>query len=452
MDEEVKPRRCDLLIHDATVLLPDMTLHPDSAIAIDSTKIVAIGDSPEMEREYAARQRLDGTGKVAMPGLIDGHTHACQQLLRGRITDEPPMIWVRFLVPFESNLEPEDVYWSAKLCCVEMIKAGITAFADSGGRHMGQVARAVDEMGLRASITRSTMDMAGFVPANMKDTASSAVAKTESLYDEWHGKGNDRIHIWFALRQVMTSTPELVEGIADAARRRKTGIHIHLAEHLREVEHCVVNYRMRPAEWLDSLGLLGPDVLAAHCVVLSDAEVQLLIERETIPVHCPRSNLHSHGFPKTPLFLSLGSPIGMGSDGASSSAIDLFEMGRLLKSATQARYGLPINDATVLPVEDVLRMWTSGGARALMLQDHIGTIEVGKRADIILVDPRGPHMAPTHNLLRTLVVCAGPRDVADVVVDGAVLMRDRNLTQADEAEIISKATEHMHAVARRAGF
>jgi len=251
---------------------------------------------------------------------------------------------------------------------------------------------------------------------------------------------------------VMTSTPALVEGIAAAARHRGTGIHIHLAEHLREVEHCVVRYRLRPAEWLDALGLLGPDVLAAHCVVLSDREVQLLRERQTVPVHCPRSNLHSHGFPKTPLFLALGSPVGMGSDGASSSRIDLFEGMRLLKSALQARYGLPINDATVLPVEDVLRMVTSGGARALLLQDRIGALEVGKKADIILLNVQGPHIQPTYDLLRTLVMCAGPAEVADVIVDGALLMQDRELLQVDEAEVLAKAAEHMRAVAKRANL
>jgi 5-methylthioadenosine/S-adenosylhomocysteine deaminase len=296
------------------------------------------------------------------------------------------------------------------------------------------------------------MDSAEFVPANMKDRAEEAIERTEDLYREWNGKANDRIHVWFALRQVMTSSPALVEAVSDASRRYQTGVHIHLAEHLREVEHCVVNYRLRPAEWLDSLGLLGPNVLAAHCVVLSDREVQLLTERATIPVHCPRSNLHSHGFPKTPLFLSLDSPIGLGSDGASSGSIDLFEGMRLLKSATQARYGLPINDATVLPVEDALRMVTTGGARALLLQDCIGTLETGKRADIVLVNHRGLHMTPTHSLLRTLAMCASPRDVTDVIVDGVVLMREGQLTLVDEAEITSEATQHMLAVAKRAGL
>jgi 5-methylthioadenosine/S-adenosylhomocysteine deaminase len=448
----MEAQTCDLLITDTTVLGPDMTLREGMGIVVDRGAIVAVDRSTQLESLYQARARLDGRGKVALPGLVDAHTHTCQQLLRGRITDEPPMIWVRFLVPFESALEPEDVYWSAMLSCTEMIKAGITAFADSGGRHMDQVARAVEQMGLRACIARSTMDAAEFVPPNMKDSTADAIARTEELYQTWHGQADGRIHIWFALRQVMTSTPALVEGVADAARRHGTGIHIHLAEHLREVEHCVVNYRKRPAEWLDSLGLLGPNVLAAHCVVLSEREVQLVVERRVTPVHCPRSNLHSHGFPKVPLFLALGSPIGLGTDGASSNALDLFEQARLLKSATQARYGLPINDATVLPVQDGLRMLTLGGARALCLQDQIGTLEVGKKADIILIRHTSPHLAPTFNLVRTLVMCATPSDVSDVIVNGDVLMRERRLTQMDEVEIVAKATEHMSLVARRAGF
>jgi len=445
-------KTCDLLITDTIALLPDMTLRPKVAIAVDNGAIVAIDATSTLERTYRARTRLDGAGKVGLPGLIDGHTHACQQLLRGRITDEPPMIWIRFLVPYESALEPEDVYWSAKLCCLEMLKAGITTFADGGGRHMAQVARAAEEMGLRACIARSTMDSGEFVPQNMKDSTADAIAKTEQLYREWHGKANDRIHIWFALREVMTSTPGLVEAVADTARRYKAGIHIHLAEGVKEVEHCLVNYRMRPAEWLDSLGLLGPDVLAAHCVTLSDGEVKLLVERGTVPVHCPRSNLYHHGFPKTPLFLALRSTVGLGSDGAAANAINLFQMMRLLKGATQAHHGLPINDPAVLPVEQLMRMVTSGGARALRLQDSVGTLEVGKRADITLVDTQGPHLAPTHNLLRTLVMCATGHDVTDVIVDGVVLMRNRVLTQANEKEIIRKANEHLQAVARRASL
>ncbi|MBN1261587.1 MAG: amidohydrolase [Anaerolineae bacterium] len=445
-------RPCDLLIKQVTVLKPDMALYRDTAIAIHQGRIVAINRSTLLEETYRPATTIDGAGKVALPGLIDAHTHVCQQLLRGRITDEPPMIWVNFLVPYESALEPEDVYWSTLLSGVEMIKAGITCFADAGGRHMASAARAVEALGLRACIARSTMDSATFVPDTMKDTTAGAIAKTEALFDAWHGKANDRIHIWFSLRQVMTSTPALVEGIAASARQRDAGLHIHLAEHLKEVEHCMVNYGKRPAAWLDSLGFLGPDVLAAHSVVLSDREVQLAVERGATPVHCPRSNLNSHGFPKTPLFLALGSPIGLGSDGASGGKIDLFAEMRLLKSAIQASRGLPINDATVLPVEDALRMATAGGARAVRLERDIGALDVGKKADLILVDSTAPHLYPTHNLLRTLVMSATPQDVQDVIVDGVVLMRDRRLTQIDEEKVLRKANEQLIAIARRAEF
>jgi 5-methylthioadenosine/S-adenosylhomocysteine deaminase len=443
---------CDLLIDDVVALMPDMTLMRDAALAVEGSRIVALDRASKVRSEYRASTVLDGRGRVALPGLVDAHTHVCQQLLRGRITDEPPMIWVKFLVPYESQLAPEDVYWSAMLSGVEMIKAGITSFADAGGCHMREAARAVQTLGLRACIARSTMDSAEFVPDTMKDTTTGAIQKTEALFDDWHGKGDGRIRIWFALRQVMTSTPALVKGIAASARERGTGVHIHLAEHLREVEHCVVNYQLRPAEWLDSLGFLGPDVLAAHSVVLSDREVKLVVERGTMPVHCPRSNLNSHGFPKTPLFLALGSPIGLGTDGASGGKIDLFAEGRLLKSAIQASRGLPINDATVVPVEAILRMATQGGARALMMQDDVGTLAVGKKADVILIDQTAPHMSPTHHLLRTLVMCATPHDVQDVIVNGRVLMRDRMLAEIDEQEVIRKAAEHLRAVARRAGF
>ncbi len=444
--------RCDLLITDTTALLPDMTLRTGVALAIDQGVIVALDETTTLETLYEPQETVNGAGKIAMPGLVDAHTHVCQQLLRGRITDEPPMIWARYLVPFESTLEPEDVYWSAMLSGVEMLKAGITTFADSGGRHMGEAARAVRELGLRACIARSTMDSGGFVPENMRGSAAQNIAETEALYREWNGEANGRIAIWFALRQVMTSTPELVEGVAAAARECDTGIHIHLAEHLREVEHCVVSYRLRPAEWLDLLGLLGPNVLAAHSVVLSEKEIQLLAARGVTPVHCPRSNLNSHGFPKTPLFMALGVPIGLGTDGACGGSLDLFEQARLLKHAIQAYRGLPINDAAILPVEEVLRMATSGGARALRLQEHIGTLERGKKADIILVDVSAPHMKPTLHLLRTLAMGAAARDVSDVIVDGVVLMRGRQLTQVDEDEVMRKAGEHLQAITRRAGI
>lgn len=443
---------CDLLIEGCHLLQPDMTIREHVSIAIVDSRIVAIGAAEEIRRQYQSTTTLDGNGKLALPGFVDAHTHTAQQLLRGRTVDEPPMVWARILVPYESHLEPEDVRLSALLCCVEMIKAGVTAFADAGGPYMHMAAEAVQESGIRAAIAPSTMDQGEFVPPVMKHTADEIASKTEELYEAYDGTGNGRVRIFFGLRQVMTSTPELVDQVAAAARQYNTGIHIHLAEHLPEVEHCLVNYRMRPAEWLYEHSLLGPNVIAGHGVLLTEREIALLAETDVKVVHCPRSNLSSHGFAKTPLLCTLGVSVGLGSDGAASGGIDHFNDMRILKYAMQARYGLPIREPAALSSKQVFEMATRGGARALQMENQIGTLEVDKKADIILVDLEMPHLTPSHNIFQTLITAAAGRDVQDVIVDGQLLLKDRELVHLDEEAIRAHASEHLRAVAQRAGL
>jgi 5-methylthioadenosine/S-adenosylhomocysteine deaminase len=442
----------DLIIRDVRLLQPDLSVLDHATVCIQKDRIARIESDPAIAATLHAKTELDGHRKLAMPGLVDAHTHAAQQLLRGSVTDEMPMIWARILVPFESNLAPEDVYAGARLFCVENLKAGITAFADAGGPHMEAVAQAVVETGLRAAITRSTMDAGEFIPETMKEPAALAIAHTEDLYKAYHNAGDGRVHIWFGLRQLMSATPDLVEGVSKRSKELQTGVHIHLAEHLDEVSHCLRNYGKRPAEWLDTFGILGPNLLAAHSVRLSDKEVKLVSERRVNVVHCPRSNLGNHGFSKTPLLMALGANIGLGTDGASGNRLDLFEQMRLLKSAMHARYGLEVNDPMVLPALDTLRMATLGGARALMLGDEIGTLETGKKADIILIDLDAAHLSPTAHLPKTIVAAAGPADVSDAIVDGRLLMKDRRLLDLNEAEIRHEAGEALQRVAKKAGL
>ncbi len=172
---------CDILIRNCYLLTPEFEVRESVSVAIDDSFIVSIGNAGEVEREYEPGETIDGRGKLLMPGFVDAHTHTCQQLLRGRIADEYPMIWTRFLVPFESTLTPDDVYWSAKLACLEMIKSGTTSFADSGGVHMHRAADAVVESGMRAAIARSTMDMGGEICSAMKESAEDAIARTGAL-------------------------------------------------------------------------------------------------------------------------------------------------------------------------------------------------------------------------------------------------------------------------------
>ena len=442
----------DLLIRNCHVLQPDLSVLRNAIIGIHGSKIVMIEPEQQVNESYEAKEVLDGKGKLAIPGLIDCHTHASQQLLRGSVVDELPMVWTRILVPFESNLTPEENYKGALLFCVENLKAGTTTFADAGGPHMESVARAAVETGIRAVITRSTMDSGDVVSPAMKETTQEAIQRTEQLYKDWHNAGDGRIHIWFGLRQAMTSTPALAEAVAARSKAYKTGVHIHLAEHLAEVAHCLTNYKMRPAEWFDSFGLLGPNLIAAHSVRLSDKEVILMSKRNANAVHCPHSNLGNHGFSKTPLMMALGVNIGLGTDGVAGTRLNMFEPMRMLKFAMQARHGVEINDPLALPALETLKMATQGGAKAVMQEKEIGKLAVGMKADIILLDINRPHLSPTAHLPKTIATAAGPDDVVDVVVNGKLIVKDHQFLHLDEAKIRREAGQALLAVGKRANL
>ncbi|MEW6227241.1 MAG: amidohydrolase family protein, partial [Bacillota bacterium] len=335
---------------------------------------------------------------------------------------------------------------------VEMIRAGVTCFAEAGGPHMEQVAEAAVTLGLRAVLTRSMMDSGDFVPPSMKESTEEAISRTEELYNRYDGAGEGRIRIWFGLRQVMTATPELVQGVLEKAEEKDTGIHIHLAEHRAEVEHCLVKYGKRPAEWLDSNGLVGERLLAAHSVLLTDGEVRTLSEKGAHPVHCPRANLTSHGFPKVGLFKEFGSQVGIGSDGAAGGPIDLFFAMRLLYAACQGYWGLPVHDSTVLGAEDLIGYATAGGAAALRMSSALGSIDRGMLADLILVDTRRPHLFPSTRAVSSLVGFAQPGDVSDVIIAGRVIMRDKEILNVDEEDVMNRALEARQAVFRRANI
>ena len=439
----------DLIIKNCSVMMPDFSIKKEQDILIQDSFIMKITDTDD---GYESKEVLNGKNKLVMPGLVDGHTHTCQQLLRGRTANEYPMVWTRILVPYESSLTPEDCYWSAKLACLEMIKSGTTAFAESGSTHMGDVANAVIESGMRAALARSTMDIGDAIPDCMKESSELNILHTEALYDKYQGTGDGRVDIWFAIRQVMTCSPELIREIGKEARRLKTGIHAHLCEHKDEVSFCLQHYQKRPAEFLDDMGVLGPNLLTAHNVVLSERDIDLLGERNVKLIHCPRANYANHGFPKTPRILQNNMSLGLGCDGASRPNLSLFAEMKHLLYGTMAFWGIPIFDPDIICAKDLLKMVTVGGARAPQHEAELGTIEEGKKADLITINLMQPHLTPTHNLLNTLVDCAAEHDVTDSVINGKIVMRDRNVLTMNEEEIIKECSKRMKQIAERSGI
>ncbi len=440
--------KCDIFLKDFAVLTPGYDVEDHVSVAVRGGVIAKVAPAAEMPA-VEADMTLEGGGKLLMPGLTDAHTHSCQQLLRGRLADEYPMIWMRFLVPFESTLTEDDVYFSALLFCLQEIKAGVTAFADAGGRHMHMVAKAVAKAGMRAAITRSMIDSGKGILPQMVERTEEAIANSDALFEEFHGAENGRIKIFYGMRQVMTCSPRLIELVARHAALRGTGVHAHLCEHRDEVSFCLQNYQMRPAAFLDKMGLLGPNLLTAHNVVLSEGDITLLAKRQVKLVHCPFANLGNHGFPKTPRLLEAGCSVGLGTDGAAYNSLDLFEEMRMLRTCLIAHDGLPVFDPAVLPVKEILRMAIAGGAAAMGGAREWGAVEEGRKADLITVNTKQPHIYPSRNRRTALLDCVTARDVCDSIIDGSLVMRDRRVLTLDEEALMQECAQRMEAIARR---
>lgn len=271
------------------------------------------------------------------------------------------------------------------------------------------------------------------------------------MFEQFHGVGNGRVSVFYGMRQVMTCSEKLITRVAEHARERNTGVHGHLCEHRDEVSFCLQQYRLRPAEFLDRCGMLGPNVLTAHNVALSESDIKLLAERKVNIVHCPFANLINHGVPKTPRLLEAGCSVGLGSDGAAYNSVDLFEEMRVLRAAVIATWGLPVFDPVALTVPKTLEMATQGGAAAMNLRERLGAIEPGKIADLIAIDTRRPHIRPTNNFTTALLDCVCSSDVTDSIIDGVPVMLDRHLLTLDEDAIMKECASRMESIHRRIG-
>lgn len=443
---------CDILIKDCTILMEDFSTPEHMAAVIADGAIQKTGPTEEIEARYQGTETLDGKGKLLMPGLTDGHTHVCQHLLRGRISDEFPMIWTRFLVPFESTLTEADVRASARLACLQMIKSGTTSFADAGGTHMDQAAEAVLESGMRAALARSTMDKGDMIPDSMKAPAEDCIRETEELYQAYHGKGEGRLAVWFGLRQIISCSDALIRMTGERAEELNTGIHLHLAEHKDEVVYCLEHYHLRPVEYLKEAGVLGKHLTAAHCVAIADREIPLMAKSGMHVVHCPRANFCCQGFPKTPQLLDRGVTVGLGSDGAARDDISIFEEMKTIRTGLSAAWGLPVFDSTALPNHQILSMAMQGGAAALQMEGVTGTIAPGSKADLVMLDIHAPHLEPTSNLAYTVAETAYGSDVTDSIIDGRLVMKNRQVLTLDEEAILADAKSRMKAIYARAGI
>lgn len=376
---------------------------------------------------------IDGEGKVLIPGLVNTHTHLSMSLLRGLADDLVLETWLNdYIWPTEANLDGKLCYVGAKLACAEMIKSGTTTFNDMYF-YMDHVAQAVDESGIRGNITHGMLDQGD------EEKRRAEYKESLRIIDKCHNTADGRIKVSLGPHAPYTCSTELLSWVRKKASQLGVRIHIHVSETEFEVKNIIDTYDARPFEYLDNINFLDQDVLAAHTVWPSNNEMDIIKERGVNISHNPVSNMKlASGISPVAKMLDKGINVSLGTDGAASNNnMDMLEEMKI------AALGQKVNtfDPTVLKADDVFKMATIGGATALGLSDELGTIKVGKKADLILVNMKAPHLAPYRHPISHLVYAANGGDVDTVICNGQILMKGRKLLTLDEKAVLEEAEE-----------
>lgn len=432
----------DLLIHNCHVLLFDAegrpTLARNQDILVDGGRITAIEQSRPFDERQAA-ETIQGDGQWALPGLINCHAHVPMVLLRGLAEDIPIDRWFNeFIWPLESNLTAEDVYWGMLLGLVEMIEAGVTTVADHYF-FMDEAARAVQEAGARAALGWAVFGSQGY----------EQLDATAAFTERWQGQAEGRITTWMAPHAPYTCDDDFLRAAAAHARRLGVGVHIHAAEEMGQTEASLAKRGLTPIQVLEQTGILdGPALIAHGCGILPrDVELLRGYAGHVAVAHCPKTYLKL-GMGLTPLqaLREAGVTIGLGTDGAvSNNTLDIWESLRLMALLQKHEARNP----EVMPLAEALAIAWPGSARAVGLRDRIGRLAPGYYADLILVDLSGAHHQPLHSVTSSLVYNTRATDVQTVIVNGRILMRDRQLLTLDRAEIMAQARNSMERLAQR---
>jgi 5-methylthioadenosine/S-adenosylhomocysteine deaminase len=424
----------DLLVRHATVVTVDAQRRviPDGAVAIEGGRIAAVGAAADIEGRYRGRESLDAGGGIVLPGLINAHTHAPMVLFRGIADDLKLMDWLqKYIFPAEArNVTAEFVKAGTRLAALEMIRSGTTTFVDMY-YFEDQVAEAAKEAGLRTVAGETLIEF----PAPDNKTVAEALAYTDRFLKRW--AGDPLVVAAVAPHSTYLANPETLKASRALADRYGAPILVHLSESADEQATVKDRYKKTPTEHLRDLGVLRKGLLGAHGIWLSAGDRALLKEAGAGVAHCPQSNMKiSSGPAPVREMLAEGVRLGLGTDGAASNNdLDMFE--EMLTAALLAKH--VTGDPTVAPAAAVLEMATLGGARALGMEDRLGSLEAGKRADLIVVDLQAPRLHPLYDAVSHLVYAAKGADVRHVVVEGKVVMRDRKVATLDEAAVLADA-------------
>jgi len=432
--------RVDLLIRGCQILTMDPRdrTFRQGLVAVSNGRILYVGSDGV---NYAGTIEIDGRGKLLMPGLINAHTHIAMTLLRGIAEDIPLDEWLEKVIwPREAKLKPEDVYAGTLLGCVELIKTGTTCFNDMYF-FMDQVAEAVARSGLRAVLAEGMIEQGGL------GRGREALRRGESFAKSFDGFAGCRVRTRLGPHSEYSCSPEFLRAVKEKADSLGVGIHMHLAESKSHADSVARKLGKSATKQLEEISFLDEKLIVAHSIHIDHEEIKILADHRVGVAHCPVSNMKvALGTARVVEMVNKGVPVGIGTDGpASNNHLDMLKDVKIAGLAQKSLY----NDATALPAKRLLRMVTIDGAKALGLEKMIGSIELGKRADLILIDLNKPHLTPPTDPWTTIAHAAMGSDVDTVIVDGRVLMQSRRLTELNEQEVILRATEVAQELASR---
>lgn len=418
-------------------------------LLIEDDRIVKI--APSIEEN--ADQVIDATDRLVIPGFVQSHIHLCQALFRGMADDLELLDWLKLRIwPLEGGHDEESLYYSSLVGIAELLRGGTTALIDMGTvHHTDSIFEAVKKSGIRYLGGKCMMDHGGDVPSSLMESTDSSIKESVDLLNRWHGKENNRIRYAFCPRFAVSCTDELLREVKKLSDEYDVVVHTHASENRGEIEVVENERGMRNVLYIDSVGLTGPRLVLAHCIHLDEKEMEVLASSGTHIAHCPGSNLKlASGIAKIPQLLSMGASVSLGADGAPCNN----NLSQFVEMRLAALIQKPLNGPTSMPAEQVFEIATLGGARAMGLEKEIGSLEVGKKADLAVVDLNGWHTWPRSaaSVYAHLVYQAQAQDVYATIVDGRLVMLNGQLLTIDEEEVRDKSEKALKRVRERVGI
>jgi 5-methylthioadenosine/S-adenosylhomocysteine deaminase len=435
-------QNADLIVTHGIVVTMDgkRAIYQDGAVAVRGDSIVAVGPGAEVRAKFKGAQEIDAHGGLVVPGFINGHTHVPMTLFRGLHDDVTLNDWLyKYIFPAEAkNVNEEFVRWGTRLAAAEQIRAGVTTFADMY-YFEDAIAEETKAAGMRGVLGETFIDF----PAPDNKSEAEMLAYTEKFLKRW--QGDPLIHAAPAPHSIYTCSKKTLQDSAALARKYHAPILIHVAEMKKERDDSEKANGMSPVAYLEKIGVLGPDIVAAHCIFVDEADRKLLAERRVGCVHNPSSNMMiASGVSPVPEMRAAGIAVGLGTDGPAGSNNDLDLMEEIDLAAKLAK--ISKMDPLALNAKSVVEMATIDGARAIHLEKEIGSLEAGKKADLVLISLDEPNAVPMYDVYSQIAYSLKGNDVETVIIGGKVVMLDRHLLTIDEPKVIEKAREYGKSV------